>query len=140
MMESDPGQQIGEEFFVGRYERLDSEVSRRVEREVLGDDVGLNGFTTIDQAEALVGLLELGPESLLLDVGAGRGWPGSLMADVSRCRLISTDLPLNALIGARQILAGRGLAARSELVAADVLRLPFRSAVFDAVAHADVFC
>jgi len=28
----------------------------------------------------------------------------------------------------------------SEVAAADVVELPFRSATFDAVAHADVFC
>ena len=84
--------------------------------------------------------LELRPDHRLLDVGAGRGWPGSLLAESSGCRLTCTDIPLNALAGATQIFADGGFGARSEVVAADVVELPFRSATFDAVAHADVFC
>lgn len=139
-MQPSPEEQSEREFFAGRYERLQSDPARQVEREVLGREVGLNGFTTIEQAEALVDLLELGPDHWLLDVGAGRGWPGSLVAESSGCRLICTDIPLNALAGARRTFADLGLGARSEVVAADVVELPFRSATFDAVAHADVFC
>ncbi len=139
-MQPSPGKQSEREFFVGRYGRLQSDPARRVERQVLGHEVGLNGFTTIEQARALLDFLELRPDRRLLDVGAGRGWPGSLLAESSGCRLTCTDIPLNALAGARQTFADRGLGARSEAVAADVVELPFRVAAFDAVAHADVFC
>ncbi len=139
-MGQSPEDQSAGEFFVSRYGRLESDPARQVEREVLGHEVGLNGFTTIEQAEALVDLLELAPERRLLDVGAGRGWPGSLLAESSGCRLTCTDIPLNALAGARRIFADLGLGERSEVVAADVVELPFRAAAFDAVAHADVFC
>ena len=131
--------QSDREFFVGRYGRLQSDPAQQVERDVLGDAVGLNGFTTIEQARTLLDFLEIGPDHRLLDVGAGRGWPGSLLAEAG-CRLTCTDIPVNALADARQILADRGLGQRSEIVAADVVGLPFRSATFDAVSHADVFC
>ena len=134
------GKQSEREFFVGRYGRLQSGPARQVEREVLGHEVGLNGFTTIEQASALLDFLELCPDRRLLDVGAGRGWPGSLLADSSGCQLVCTDIPLNALAGAKQVFAALGMGARSGVVAADVVELPFRSATFDAVAHADVFC
>ena len=139
-MPQSPEDQSASEFFVSRYGRLESDPARQVEREVLGDEVGLNGFTTIEQAEALLDLLDLRPDHRLLDVGAGRGWPGSLLAKSSGCRLVCTDIPLNALAGARRTFADRGLGARSEVVGADVVELPFRAATFDAVAHADVFC
>ncbi len=139
-MQPSPGKQSDREFFVGRYGRLQSDAARQVERQVLGHEVGLNGFTTIEQARVLLDFLELRPDRRLLDVGAGRGWPGSLLADSSGCRLTCTDIPLNALAGAKEVFADRGLGPRSDVVAADVVELPFRSATFDAVAHADVFC
>jgi len=139
-MQPSPEDQSEREFFVGRYERLESDPARRVEREVLGREVGLNGFTTIEQARVLLDFLGLRPGRRLLDVGAGRGWPGSLLAESSGCQLTCTDIPLNALAGARRTFVDLGLRARSEVAAADVVELPFRSATFDAVAHADVFC
>lgn len=139
-MQPSAEEQSDREFFIGRYGRLESDPARQVERDVFGREVGLNGFTTIEQAGALLELLELSPGHRLLDVGAGRGWPGSLLAEVSGCRLTCTDIPLNALLGAKQIFADRGLEASSQVVAADAVALPFRSAAFDAVSHADVFC
>ena len=139
-MQPDSEIQSDREFHDARYVRLQSDPARQVEREVLGREVGLNGFTTIEQAETLLDFLGLGPDQRLLDIGAGRGWPGSLLAESSGCRLTCTDIPLNGLIAAKQILADRGLRARSEVVAADAVTLPFRSATFDAVTHADVFC
>ena len=139
-MTFDPSKQTASKFFLGRYCRLQSNPARQVEREVLGDEVGLNGFTTIEEARALLDLLELTRGDRLLDVGAGRGWPGWLLAQASGCRLTSTDIPLTALAVARQVFARRELAGRSEIVAADAVELPFRPETFDAVTHADVFC
>ena len=138
--ESSPGTRLDKQFFVDKYSRLQSGAARQVEREVLGQEVGLNGFTTIEQAEALVEVLELRPGQRLLDVGAGQGWPGHFLAEASGCRLVCTDIPLTGLIAANEILAERGLADRSTIVGASALGLPFTSTTFDAIAHADVFC
>ena len=51
-------------------------------------------------------IAEREPGVLLLDVGAGRGWPGSLLAQSSGCRLTCTDVPVSGLMAAKSILAG----------------------------------
>ena len=100
-MTDPPARQDNLDYFSGKYSETRSRAARQVERKALGHEVGLNGYTTLDQAQALCDLLPLTSTSVLLDVGAGRGWPGSHVARSSGCRLISTDVPWNALREAR---------------------------------------
>ena len=122
------------EFFTEKYARPRSDAKRQLERAVLGDEVGLNGFTTVEQAQALAHHLSLLPTTRLLDVGAGEGWPGSYLARSSGCSLVASDVPLDALRAAKAYLE------QASAVSADGCALPFRSGSFDGVVHADVFC
>ena len=126
--------------FKERYARGPGAVARRVERAVLGHEVGLNGFTTIAQAEVLSEVLPLTTQGRLLDVGCGYGWPGFHVAQSHRCDLVGSDRPLDALRGARANVARRRLSGRTSFTASDGGHLPFSSASFDAIVHADVFC
>ena len=123
-----------------KYSEAASRVSRRVERRALGHEVGLAGYTTIDQARILTSHVGAGPASALLDLGAGRGWPGAEVARSSGCLLVSTDVPMDALAAARSHVNEAGFGNRHEVVVADGCSLPFRSESFDAIVHADVFC
>ena len=124
--------------FVEKYSQSRSRASRQVEREALGHEVGLNGYTTTKQAQALCNRLQLQSTGRLLDVGAGRGWPGTHVADSSGCRLVSTDVPLDALRDVKRRVYGSRV--RRAVVAADGRALPFTSNCFHAIVHADVFC
>ena len=121
------------EFFEQKYAESRARAARRIEEVALGQTVGLNGYTTAEEAQTLCAHLNLAPAARLLDVGAGRGWPGSHVARTSGCRLVSTDVPWDALVAAKthhgtDVVAARGGA------------LPFRGNTFDAIVHADVFC
>jgi SAM-dependent methyltransferase len=85
-------------------------------------------------------LLGLGPDVKLLDVGAGSGWPGLYLAQLTGCDIVMVDLPLAALRIARERAAKDGLIGRCEAVAADGASLPFGDASFDALSHSDVLC
>ncbi len=122
------------DFFNEKYARPRSDARRQVERAVLGDEVGLNGYTTVEQAQALTDHLALLPTTRLLDVGAGHGWPGSHLAASSSCSLIATDIPVDTLRAAKRYIG------QASAVSADGRELPFLSGSFDAVVHADVFC
>jgi protein-L-isoaspartate O-methyltransferase len=121
-----------------KYQAFVSEEASDARMEALGSDLP-NGYTTMGQAERICDALALGPGDWLLDLGAGRGWPGSFIAERSGCRLIATDLPLLALRPAREALR-RTLGARASVVCADGRRLPLADGAFDAVCHADVLC
>jgi SAM-dependent methyltransferase len=139
-MPSNPRRPESPEFFRERYGRPRQEATRSVERRVLGHDVGLNGYTTVEQADALIQHLRLAPGQELLDLGAGRGWPGSHLAHRSGCRVVLTDIPLEALREAVSFVETRRVREHAWAVAAEGSALPFRAGHFDAVVHADVFC
>jgi SAM-dependent methyltransferase len=85
-------------------------------------------------------LLELRPAVKLLDVGAGTGWPGLYLAELTGCDVVVVDLPLGGLRLARERAAADSLSQRCEVVAADGAALPFKDASFDALSHSDVLC
>jgi 2-polyprenyl-3-methyl-5-hydroxy-6-metoxy-1,4-benzoquinol methylase len=126
--------------FADRYREERVDVVRTIERAVIGGDWGANGYTTAAQADRLAELLELDPSSLLLDVGAGRGWPGLYLAANTGCSVVLSDVPLEGLIVAAARARTEGLSARAWCVNASARDNPFRDATFDAVVHTDVLC
>ena len=120
-------------FLEQQYAKSRARAARRIEEAALGQTVGLSGYTTTAGAQTLCEHLDLAAAATLLDVGAGRGWPGSHVVRTSGCRLVSTDVPWDALLVAK---TGPG----AEVVAAQGGALAFRGNTFDAIVHADVLC
>ena len=87
--------------FDAYYGSAGSEAVRALEERTLGCSYGGNSFTDMDGALALATHLDLGPTSVLLDVGSGAGWPGLFLARESRCRVVITDLAYEGLNAAR---------------------------------------
>ena len=81
----------------------------------------------------------LAPGDRLLDLGAGRGWPGELIGDQTGAELLSVDVPIEALRqgGARM---REVLGARVRQVCGDGRALPIGDGHFSAVCHTDVLC
>ena len=117
-----------------------SDAMRDLERTVCGCDYGSTSGTTRLEAQRIAHLLELRPAAKLLDLGAGSGWPGLYLAQLTGCDVVMVDLPLAALRIARERAAADGLAQRCKVVGADGGALPFRDASFDALSHSDVLC
>lgn len=128
------------ERFAERYRVAPAEVFRRVELAVIGGDWGANGYTTRAQADLLGRELGLRPGVRLLDLGAGRGWPGLYLAAATGCQVVLSDVPIEALQGAAARARRESLAGRAAPVAASARALPFRPAAFDAIVHTDVLC
>jgi SAM-dependent methyltransferase len=126
--------------FAGRYREERVDVVRAIEQRVIGGDWGANGYTTIAQADDLADRLHLRRGDLLLDVGAGRGWPGLYLAATTGCSLVLADLPLEGLTVAAARIASDELDARAWCINADARGLPFRDGSFDAIVHTDVLC
>jgi ubiquinone/menaquinone biosynthesis C-methylase UbiE len=123
--------------FTERYSASGSPALDRVEQKAIGGVVGANGYTTVTQAEHLLGVLNLQSGTRLLDIGAGRGWPGLYLAERSGCRAVITDIPRPAIATANSRAVDLGLTRRCYLALAAGAALPFRDASFDAVVHTD---
>lgn len=113
---------------------------RALERSVLGCDFGGTSWTTQAQADVIPAALGLKPDTRMLEIGAGTGWPGLYMASISSCNVTLLDIPLSALKHANQRAAEENISELSNAVAASGAALPFSDAAFDAIGHSDVLC
>ncbi|MCH7810294.1 MAG: class I SAM-dependent methyltransferase [Chloroflexi bacterium] len=121
--------------FSSRYSEEGTTAGRLVERRVIGANVGANGYTTVAQADQLIEALDLSPESRLLDLGSGRGWPGLHLAARAECRVVLTDVPEAAIRNAQRRSADA--TDRVSLARASATHLPFAARSFDAICHTD---
>jgi cyclopropane fatty-acyl-phospholipid synthase-like methyltransferase len=126
--------------FRGRYAVPASDVGTTIEEHVIGASWGANGYTTRAQADELARRLGLEKGHRVLDVGTGRGWPGLYYATAYGCRVVGSDMPLEALTLASARAAREDGGERFCVVAAAGARQPFRPQSFDAVVHTDVLC
>ena len=126
--------------FTRDYELGRSAVVRDLERNVLGCDYGATSWTTRDEAAAVADLLGLRPRLHLLDVGAGAGWPGLYLSQISGCDVVLTDIPHIGVRLALQRAARDGISERCRAVVSDGAALPFADSSFDAISHSDVLC
>ena len=94
--------------FADRYGEDRTGVVRLIEQAVIGSDWGANGYTTMRQADHIGAALRLGPGVRLLDLGAGRGWPGLYLAVRTGCPVVLTDVPFEGLRQAKDRAAGGG--------------------------------
>lgn len=121
------------------YSTAAADVVREFEERVLGAPCGGNGYTDVTQARALIPLLDLRPGIRLLEVGAGAGWPGLLIAEESGCEVVFTDMPHTGITAAKAQADARSIEG-TRFVASSGTDLPFRDRMFDAVSHSDVMC
>ena len=126
--------------FADRYREARVDIVRQIEQRVIGADWAANGYTTLAQTDELATRVSLRHADRLLDVGAGRGWPGLYLAATTGCSVVLADIPLEALQIARARIASEELGERAWCVNASARNLPFSSASFDAIVHTDVMC
>ena len=126
--------------FTRDYELGRSAAIRDLERSVLGCDYGGTSWTTRREAGRIAELLGLRPGVRLLDVGAGAGWPGLYLAQVTGCDVVLADVPIVGLQIALERASADGFEERCRAVVADGAALPLRESSFDALSHSDVLC
>ena len=126
------------ERFSEAYGKGQSRAELLIERAVIGANVGCRGYTSLAQADELAERLDLRRGSRLLDIGAGRGWPGLYLTKKTGCEVVLADPAAPGLQAALQSARRQRLGRRSWLVVASATALPFAPGVFDAVIHADV--
>lgn len=126
--------------FSDKYRHGQTALCQEIERNVFGCVYGATSWTTREEADATAARLGLGPDTRLLDVGAGTGWPSLYWAGGTGCQAVCLDLPQDGLQVLRRRAATDGVAAQVTTVRGNGAALPFGPGQFDAIFHSDVFC
>ena len=122
------------------YQLSTHDVLRRIERHTCGCCYGGNSWTTEKQASFMGQKLGLSPQSSLIDIGAGAGWPGLYLSSISGCSLTLVDLPETGLKLAADRSIQDKISERVTTIVADAAELPFEDQSFDALSHSDLLC
>jgi ubiquinone/menaquinone biosynthesis C-methylase UbiE len=123
-----------------QHEQHTDPTMRALERDVLGCDFGGTSWTTKSQADLIPPALGLTPDSHLLEIGAGTGWPGLYLACKTGCEVTLLDIPVSTLVYANQRAVDENIENLCHAVAASGAALPFASSTFETIGHSDVLC
>lgn len=78
-------------------------------------------------------MIEIGPDTRMLDIGCGIGGPARYVATEFGCRVTGIDLTADYIDAARLLTGKMGLTERAEFQRGDATELPFDDAAFDVV-------
>ena len=129
------------ELYDGAYANYGSDIYRQVRLETYGEDFGQTSWVTTEESREIPQLLDLKPDSSVLEVGCGSGGYALYLAEKIGCRLVGLDVNVPGVRNANELVAARGLAARVRFEECDASKnLPFDYHTFDAVFSNDVLC
>lgn len=126
------------EFYTAQYARFAGSLARQMRREVYGEDLGQQGWRTIDEQNRIAEFLHAGPYSHILDVGCGSGGPSLALAERTGARVTGIDIEAAAIAFGQAESASRQLGDRATFQVLDCAApLPFEDGTFDGVACVD---
>jgi SAM-dependent methyltransferase len=123
------------------YGNYASDTYRQVRIETYGEDLGQTSWVTSEESSEIPRLLDLRPNSFVLEVGCGSGGYLLHLAEKVGCRLVGLDINALGVSNANQLALARGLASEARFEQCDASKnLPFDDDTFDAVFSNDVLC
>lgn len=106
-------------------------------RFLLGDSFHPGG---LELTGRLARLLNLTPQSIVLDVASGKGTSALHLAKTVGCRVVGVDLSQDNVERSKDRASALGLQDRAEFQIADAEHLPFAPNAFDAILCECAFC
>ena len=120
------------------YETFSNQVRAAIRREAFGEDIGQNGWLTVDEYRTFLDWMELDTNHHVLDVACGTGGPTLFLARTMGCHVTGIDISSNGMATATQMAADAGLHPRMHFQVVDANEpLPFDPGTFDALVCID---
>ena len=135
---TDPVRPGDDSLFYSSYIEFQDPVVVAVRSEAFGEDIGQFGWTTAGEMRRFFQLLELGPQSRVLDIACGSGGPALFMARTAGCHVTGVDINQEGIRTADNMATNLGLTAQTRFQRADAGRtLPFEGNSLDAILCVD---
>ena len=123
------------------YGKYASDPYRYVRMETYGQDFGQTSWVTTEESLGIPELLDLSPDSSVLEIGCGSGGYALHLAEKVGCQIVGVDINEPGIRSARELAQTSGLGSRARFEQCDVSKnLPFDDEMFDAVFSNDVLC
>jgi SAM-dependent methyltransferase len=135
-MENQPAEPLSNSpaFYLDQYRRFASPLGAEIRRLVYGEDLGQQGWRTLDEQEAIVRIVSGRAGCTALDVACGSVGPSLARVQRAGCRMIGMDAEEAAVCWARREAERFGLARLARFETHDCnLPLPFDDETFDVV-------
>ncbi len=129
------------DLYSSAYANYDLDVYRQARIETYGEDLGQTSWVTTEESNAIPQLLELRPDSYVLEIGCGSGRYALRVAEKIGCRILGTDINANGIRTANELAREQKLNSLVRFEEGDAAKpLPFADAAFEAVFSNDVLC
>jgi SAM-dependent methyltransferase len=123
------------------YGNYASDPYRHVRIETYGQDFGQTSWVTTEESLEIPRLLDLGPDSSVLEIGCGSGGYALHLAEKLGCQIVGLDINEPGIRSAKELAQARALGSRARFEQCDVSKnLPFDNETFDAAFSNDVLC
>src|SRR5262249_42634425 len=120
------------------YGSFATRLSIEIRKEVYGEDIGQNSWTTVEEQTGFAERAGLTRDSHLLDVGCGSGGPAMFLARTIGLRITGVDINEAGIAAANAAAMAAGLGPRAQFICLDGSgALPFADRSFDAIQMID---
>jgi SAM-dependent methyltransferase len=122
------------EFYSAQYIRFESQGASDIRREVYGEDIGQQGWRSLDEQTMIANLILESTPCHVLDIACGSGGPSLSLVNQTGCRLTGVDVEVSGTERAGQQAMAQGLSHQAKFEIADCSeRLPYPDGTFDVV-------
>src|ERR1700733_6902681 len=101
------------EFYASQYSRFESEAAAEIRREVYGEDLGQQGWRSLDEQALIADLIRESSLCEVLDVACGSGGPSLSLVKQTGCRLTGVDAEVAGIDRAGQQAMAQDLSHRA---------------------------
>jgi SAM-dependent methyltransferase len=123
------------------YGNYELDIYRQVRIETYGEDFGQTSWVTTEESAEIPQILDLKPNSSVLELGCGSGGYALHLAEKVECSLVGLDINASGVRNANQLALQKGLATRAQFELCDISNgFPFADETFDAAFSNDVLC